>query len=357
MAFCKQCLLPDVVKGADLDAHGVCSFCTAYAADGARLAHETEQQRKAFEADLEKTLAACPRKPGQYDCVVPFSGGKDSVYLLHKLKNEYKLNVLAFTVGVDLPEIAWDNIRRALQKLNIDHEVYTPPEDFLKHLFRYVLANQSAKGAVWSLSYAYASLFESQALKIAIEKKIPLVLAGYSPGQPEPERILYEFSDDIIRRRGLVPRQLRACGEFDADLWRFYDPKDYPEDTVFPRYLAPFHAWRYNQEDVMRDVVSLGLVRNSKQASPIFSNYPIHWLLMHADLKQLGYNPYVPEFCQLIREGKAERSYWRFRFPLINSMIRHKILVAAPARQTLDWLNMTDDDLKITLPADAYDPL
>jgi len=56
----------------------------------------------------------------------------------------------------------------------------------------------------------------------------------------------------------------------------------------------------------MRQVVRLGLVRRSSHASPIVSNYPINWLMMYSDLKHFGYNPYAPEFADLIREGKAE---------------------------------------------------
>ena len=55
----------------------------------------------------------------------------------------------------------------------------------------------------------------------------------------------------------------------------------------------------------MKKVVELGLVASSKHASPVYSNYPINWLLMYSDLKNLGYNPYAPEFATLIREGKA----------------------------------------------------
>ena len=33
----------------------------------------------------------------KYDCVVGLSGGKDSSYIIHRLKNHYGANVLAFT--------------------------------------------------------------------------------------------------------------------------------------------------------------------------------------------------------------------------------------------------------------------
>ena len=41
----------------------------------------------------------------------------------------------------------------------------------------------------------------------------------------------------------------------------------------------------------MKKVVELGLIANSKYASPIYSNYPINWLLMYSDLKILVTTP------------------------------------------------------------------
>ena len=55
----------------------------------------------------------------------------------------------------------------------------------------------------------------------------------------------------------------------------------------------------------MKKVVQLGLVSNSRHASPVHSNCPLNWLLMYSDLQNLHYNPYAPEFSTLIREGKA----------------------------------------------------
>src|SRR5262249_36623071 len=158
-----------------------CAPCRAYAASDHRA---DEAARAAREADLERTLAAC-RGQGDYDCLVNLSGGKDSCYLLYKLAREYGLNVLAFTTGMNVPEIAWDNIRRTIATLGVDHMVYTPPRDFYRKLFRFLLQNQEARGAVRTVCYVCAPLFEGYALALAVDKRIPLVIAGYSPGQPE----------------------------------------------------------------------------------------------------------------------------------------------------------------------------
>lgn len=353
MARCNKCLLPDQVFGADLDASGTCSFCRSYVADGDTV---EEGARLAREADLEATLKK-NRGEAEYDAVVCFSGGKDSIYLLYKLKVEYGLKLLAFTTDINIPEVAWDNIKRTVHKLEIDHLIYRPSEQFYRKLFRHLLKNQEERGAVYTVSYVYAPLFEGDALKLAMEKNIPLVFAGYSPGQPEPERMLYEFSRELICETDWTPPELRKSEAFDeTELSRFWNPLRYPRNSQFPRYLAPFHAWQYNQTEIMNKIVDLDLVASKSHASPIRSNYPINWLLMYSDLMNFGYNPYMPEFSALIREGKASQSYWRVMQPIVDFMVRNKILLGREVKKSLDWLELSTDDLRITRPRGVYDP-
>jgi hypothetical protein len=344
------------VPGADLDAAGVCTFCREHAAR-TRQGEGDDAARAAREADLEQTLRSC-RGQGRYDALVCLSGGKDSIALLYRAKVDYGLNVLAFTTDVNIPDVAWDNIRRAVEKLGVDHLVYRPPAEFYRKIFRHLLRNQEARGAVYTVSYVYAPLFEGDALAVALEKNIPLVLAGYSPGQPEPDRMVYEFSRELICATDWTPPALREAKVLSAaELGRFWNPKRYPPGTIFPRYLAPFHAWPYDQDAIMKRVVELGLVRSRTHASPIYSNYPINWLLMYSDLLNFGYNPYAPEFAALVREGKANRTYWKFLGPIVDFMIRRKLFLGHHVRTHMKWLDLADEDLRITLPKGAYDPV
>ena len=348
MKACRNCLLPAAVPGADLDASGLCAPCREYRPQDHSA---TETRRQVWQADLEAALKDC-RGRGAYDCLVPLSGGKDSVYLIHKLKNEYGLRVLAHTTDIDIGDVAWANIRRAVDKLDVEHVVYRPPIEFYRRLFRWLLMNQEARGAVHTISYVYAPLFEGNSLQLAMEKDIPLVLAGYSPGQPVPERMEYEFPRLAISQVDWTPPELRESGLFsEHDLARFWNPARYPAGTRFPRYLAPYHAWPYDQDETMRKVVELGLIGSAKNASPVFSNYPINWLLMYSDLKNFGYNPYAPEFSALIREGKANKSYWKLMGKIVDFITLKKIYLGRHVKQHMVWLGLHDEDLVINRPS------
>lgn len=353
MRRCKRCLLPQAAPGADLDGDGVCSYCRTHVPGSGAARQRLREQRR---ADLEATLAV-RRSDGGYDALVCLSGGKDSLYLLHRAKVEYGLNVLAFTTDANIPAVAWSNMRRTVEKLGVDHLVYRPSRAFYRRLFAYLLRNQEARGAVYTVSYVYAPLFEGDALAVATERGIPLILAGYSPGQPEAERMEYEFSPRLVSGTDWTPPGLRSSGAFGvADLARFWNPLRYAPGTRFPRYLAPFHAWDYDQARVMQRVSELGLVERRAHASPIVSNYPVNWLLMYSDLMHFGYNPYAPEFSALIREGKASRTYWAVMTPVVNFMIRHRVLLGREAKRQMEWLGLRREDLRITQPRGAYDP-
>ena len=353
MIRCNRCLLPSAVPGADLNAQGLCRPCREFD-PSRRLAAETI--REARELDLESALRNC-RGQGDFDCLVPLSGGKDSVYLIHKLKTVYGLRVLAHTTDIDIGEVAWANIRRAVKLLDVEHVTYRPENDFYRRLFRWLLMNQEQRGAVHTISYVYAPLFEGNALRVATERGIPLVLAGYSPGQPDPDRMEYEFPRLAISEVNWTPPELADSGEFGpSDLARFWNPKLYPRGTIFPRYLAPFHAWPYDQDEVMRKVVSLGLIESTKNASPVFSNYPINWLLMYSDLRNFGYNPYAPEFAALIREGKANRRTWSLMGKIVDFITLKKVYLGRHVTRHMRWLDLKDADLQINRPSRRYWP-
>lgn len=171
MKRCKNCLLPAAVPGSDIDATGLCRLCRAPAAP-ADAQGPLQVQRRAWAEDLERTLAGVRGQGRPYDVLVCLSGGKDSLYLLHRLKVDYGLNVLAFTTDVNIPDVAWRSIRRTVAKLEVDHLVYRPPDAFYRKLFRHLLTEQEARGAVYTVSYVYAPLFEGDALQVALEKGI-----------------------------------------------------------------------------------------------------------------------------------------------------------------------------------------
>lgn len=346
MKTCKKCLIPKDYPQARIDKAGICSFCRDYEKTDLE---KVKRQRLAREKDLEDALRNSKGK-GRYDCIVMLSGGKDSAYLLYRAKVEYGLRMLAFTcdAGGYTGDIAMRNIKKTVNKLNVDHVMYTPSVDFYKKLFSFLLKNQTAEGAVKTVCYVCYPLSQGYALDLAITHKIPLILEGCSPGQPDPEIMVYEVPPKHICEESWLPKAIKESGVFSSEeLAHFWDPARYPKDTQFPRILMPFHAWEYNQGEVMKKVVELGLIKSKKWASPVYSNCLLNWLMMYSDTKNFNYNPYLFEFAKLIRGGKAGKWQWFLIDRMLKFMLKHRILLGRYIPFMLKELKLKKENLCI----------
>ena len=70
-----------------------------------------------------------------YDCIIPFSGGKDSTFTLYYLMKEYKIKplVVRFNHGF-YRKTTEDNKDKILKKLGVDFLEFTPNWQIVKKL-------------------------------------------------------------------------------------------------------------------------------------------------------------------------------------------------------------------------------
>ena len=78
------------------------------------------------ELELQKLLDEHRSKDGEYDVIVPVSGGKDSNYVAHLLKEKYGMNPLTITMGSHIyTKPGWDNLQSFI-KSGFDNILSTP---------------------------------------------------------------------------------------------------------------------------------------------------------------------------------------------------------------------------------------
>ncbi len=110
---CTRCLLPETFPMISYDEDGVCSVCRDY--------QPIQLQGK----DALMELADKYRSKGdEADCIVAFSGGRDSSYMLHYVKQELGLTPVAY--GYDwgmVTDIARRNQARLTGKLGVEYIV------------------------------------------------------------------------------------------------------------------------------------------------------------------------------------------------------------------------------------------
>lgn len=109
---CTKCILPETMPYIKFDNDGVCNYCNNY-----KLRNVPKPKDNLFE------LVKPYRRPGnQLDCLVPFSGGRDSCYSLHLIVNELKMKPITYTYDWGMvTDLGRRNISRMCSQLGVEN--------------------------------------------------------------------------------------------------------------------------------------------------------------------------------------------------------------------------------------------
>ena len=95
MKYCKRCLFPDTKPDLYFDEQGICDACrSAEKKHTVETGINWEERKKEFNEIIEKHRS---KDGSKYDCLVPVSGGKDSIFQAYAMKKIHKMNPLAVT--------------------------------------------------------------------------------------------------------------------------------------------------------------------------------------------------------------------------------------------------------------------
>jgi N-acetyl sugar amidotransferase len=179
---CKKCLLPETHESIMFDEEGICNICRQ---------NEFKKDKIDWTAKKKELdeLVEMYRGKGDYDCLIPFSGGKDSTWTLYYLMKEYKLKplVVRFDHGFLRPNLH-DNTTKVLRGLGADFHTFTPNWKVVQKLMLQAFLEKG--DFCW---HCHTGIF-SYPMWVAIRYNIPLIVWGepsaeytsyYSYDQPE----------------------------------------------------------------------------------------------------------------------------------------------------------------------------
>tara|TARA_B100000787_G_scaffold166237_1_gene151146 strand:- start:2326 stop:3510 length:1185 start_codon:yes stop_codon:yes gene_type:complete len=213
MKKCTSCLLPETHETIKFNEEGSCNICTGIKFRD----NEIDYSKKKIELD---NLIAEYKGQGDYDCIIPFSGGKDSTWALYYLMTEYNIKplVVRFDHGFLRPTLE-ENVKRCQRKLGFDMINFTPNWKITQKL---MLRSFLDKGDFcW---HCHTGIF-SYPMWISVEKKIPLMFWGekssdytnyysYDEGEEHNEKRFNRFinlgitaEDMFIRLKGEVDKR------------------------------------------------------------------------------------------------------------------------------------------------------
>ncbi len=221
---CVRCTLPITWETLYFDDNGVCTICRHWKKKQ-KVINWKEREKKLLELVGEiKQRAKENNIP--YDCIVPFSGGKDSTFTLWAIVEKYGLKplVISFDHGFYRPRTI-ENRTRTFRKLGVDIITFTPNWKVVKKL---MLESLIRKGDFcW---HCHAGIF-AYPMKIAVKFKIPLLVWGEGGGEYEAYfkyEDLEETDEWKFNRRIILGMRAEDLSGFIGVELRDMEPYIYP---------------------------------------------------------------------------------------------------------------------------------
>jgi N-acetyl sugar amidotransferase len=213
--YCRCCLMPDSRPRISFDCEGVCNACRNAEA---KATIDWAARRREFIDYVERFRAA----DGPYDCVVPWSGGKDSSYIAWRLKFEFGLNPLLVTFSPLIPnEIAAHN-REEMLKLGFDHLMIRPDQKIARRLARRFMVERGNPKVAWDAGV------NAVPIQVAVRYNIPLVFYAEHGESEYGGRVLSEESKKIRDIAEVLEHQI---GDH---------PGNWVDEEISERGLAPY---------------------------------------------------------------------------------------------------------------------
>ncbi|WP_064429679.1 N-acetyl sugar amidotransferase [Vibrio bivalvicida] len=216
--FCKKCTISNQRPRIKLDENGVCSACNF--AEYKR--NEIDWDKR--EQELKELCDRHRKSDGNYDVIVPCSGGKDGSFVAHMLKYKYNMNPLCVTWAPLLPtELGRKNLDNFI-RAGFDHILGTPNPKTTRKLTQ--LAFKYMGDPFQPFIYGQTNF----PMKMAIQHNVSLIMYG--------ENGEVEYGGDMKN----ASRPTREIADHDGHYFSGKPPSFWKEHGLTEVDLAPFQA-------------------------------------------------------------------------------------------------------------------
>ena len=262
---CSKCLLPETMPFIEFDEAGVCNYCHTY-----KLKNTLKPKDELMEV-LEPY-----RKKNGVECIVPFSGGRDSCYGLHVIVNELKLKPITYTydwgmvtdlgnrnISLMCSKLGVENIvvsadiakKRKNIKMNLTAWLKNPHLGMLnlltagdKHFFKYIETIKRETGValnLWSINPLEVTHFKTGFLGLAPEFSEQKV---YNNGFSKQLRYHY------LRLKEMV----KSPGYFNSSIFDTLSGEYYRSATKKTDYYHIYDYWQWDEKIINTVLDSYG---------------------------------------------------------------------------------------------------
>jgi len=344
---CSRCLYTTAHPlGLVIDEEGICSGCRV---------HEEKDSLDWNERwmRLESIVKPYRSQSGRnYDCVVPVTGGGDSYYVLHLVKNLLKLNPLLVTNNkyFNTP-LGVRNLANLRTRFDCDILVQNINPDSVRKIIRSTLRKF---GSIYWPCLAGQTAFPVQT---AVRYEVPLVIWGAHQGLEQVGMFSHAHEVQMTRRyrrdHDLMGYEAdNLLSTFDSltegDIWQYRYPDDHDLKSIGVTgiYLGNYVRWdpKAQHEQMIRDYAY-----QSAGFSRTFDTYDFvdcfNYMNLHDQLKlyKHGYSKVTDHACREIRHGRLTRDHG------LALVLQHEQKSAEYTGMFCDWLGVQPGALQFLM--------
>lgn len=254
---CSKCLLTETMPFISFDADGVCNYCR----------HYKPRNKPRPKEELFRLVESYRREKGD-DCIVPFSGGRDSCYGLHLIIKELQMKPITYTYDWGMvTDLGRRNISRMCAELGVENiivadDIAKKRENIAKNLRAWL---KSPHLGMISILTAGDKHFFRHIETIKQQTGISLNLWGINPlevthfkagflGVPpdfEEKRVYSHGAMKQLRYQCLrLGVMLQSPGYFNSSLWDTLSGEYYRSFTKKSDYYHIFDYWRWDEKQI-----------------------------------------------------------------------------------------------------------
>lgn len=251
---CVKCILPETMPFIKFDQDGICNFCKNYVL--------RNQPRSVKELN---ELVSPYRKLIGADCIVPFSGGRDSSYALHLIVNELNMKPITYTYDwAMVTDLARRNISRMCSELKVENIIIA---DDIEKKRKYIAKNlkawlKSPHLGMLSILTAGDKHFFRHIETVKKQTGIDLNLWGVNPlevthfksgflGIPpdfEEKRVYsHGWSKQLRYQKNRFKAMIKSPGYFNESIWDTISGEYFRSFKSKSDYFHVFDYWRWDE--------------------------------------------------------------------------------------------------------------
>ena len=313
--WCTRCVYPAISAAPmEFDDDGVCMGCRMSEIKAAIPRSEWDSRLDLLREILERYRS---KDGATYDCVIPVSGGKDSWFQTHVVKNELGFNPLLVTYnGNNWTPVGWRNMLRMKEVFDVDHVLVSPSVATLQKL------NRLAFIAMGDMNWHAHVGITTAPVRVAVQHRVPLViwgehgyldLCGQFSMSDFPEMSYRDRLEHFARGfewNWFLDREGLTLGELNP--WRYPADDELFDLDVRGIYLGNYVWWEANDHAAMV-VEKYGFEVNDEPFDRTYrrmSNLDdMHENGVHDYLKfvKFGYGRCTDHACKDVRAGLMSR--------------------------------------------------